>query len=82
MKIKYFCFFKEEINSFFFNFQKNLRKVSEKTRYFNTGYVSYNANIQPNIMQNYWKNMRENHKYFEMSLENFLEFFCFLFNII
>jgi hypothetical protein len=37
-------------------------------------------------MQNYWKNMRENHKYFEMSLEkkiwNFFVFYLILYNSI
>ena len=46
-KTNIFCFFKEEINYFFefyfiFNFFSN---VSEKTRYFNTRFVSYNVNI-------------------------------------
>jgi hypothetical protein len=36
----------------FLNFQNFLRKISKKTRYFNTGSVSYSVNIQPNIMQN------------------------------
>jgi hypothetical protein len=48
-----------------------------KTRYFNTRFVSYSVNIQPNIMQNYWKNMRENKKYFERTHGNFWIFFCF-----
>jgi hypothetical protein len=26
--------------------------ISEKTRYFNTGFLFYSVNIQPNIMQN------------------------------
>jgi hypothetical protein len=26
--------------------------ISEKNRYFNTGFVFYNVNIQPDIMQN------------------------------
>jgi hypothetical protein len=30
-------------------------------------------------MQNYWKNMRENHKYFEMTLEMPFEFFFFIY---
>jgi hypothetical protein len=41
--------------------------VSEKIKYFNTGSVSHNVNIQSDIMQNYWKK-QENHKYFEITL--------------
>jgi hypothetical protein len=29
-----------------------LKKISEKTRYFNTEFVFYSVNIQPDIMQN------------------------------
>jgi hypothetical protein len=53
-----------------------------KTRYFNTRFVSYSVNIQPNIMQNYWKNMRENKKYFERTHGNFWIFFLFLFLLL
>jgi hypothetical protein len=35
---------------------------------YNTELVSYNINIQPNIMQNYWKNMRGANKYFQNTL--------------
>jgi hypothetical protein len=49
-------------------------KFKRKPDIFNTRFVSYNINLQPNIMQNCWKNMRENHKYFEMTLGIFLEF--------
>jgi len=56
-----FCFLKKEINfkrfEIFFNFQKKIRNVLEKTKYFNTGYISYSVNIQPDIMQNWWENM-------------------------
>jgi len=73
------CFFKEKINLKFMNLFWILNlffwNFLEKTKYFNTGSVSYNVNIQPNIMQNYWKNMRENHKYFEITLGNFFYFF-------
>jgi hypothetical protein len=48
----------------------------EKTIYFNIESISYSANIQPDIMHNYLKNMGENKKYFEMTLGNFLDFFC------
>jgi len=49
-----FCFLKGEINlkvEIFLDFQFFLRNVSEKTEYFNTGFVSYNVNIQLDIMQ-------------------------------
>jgi len=52
----------------------------EKTKYFNIVSVSYSVNKQPDIMQNYWKNMRENHKYFEMTIGIFfLNFQFFLY---
>ena len=31
--------------------------ISEKTGYFNTGFVFYSVNIQPDIMQNWKKNI-------------------------
>jgi hypothetical protein len=37
----------------FFNFKFFLIKVSKKTMYFNIESISYNVNIQPDIMQNY-----------------------------
>ena len=43
----FFLFFENVLNFFFFG------KLSEKTRYFNTGFVFYSVNIQPNIMQNW-----------------------------
>jgi hypothetical protein len=63
MKIKHFVFAfskrKLILKDFeiFFNFQKKIRNVLEKTKYFNTGYISYSVNIQPDIMQNWWENM-------------------------
>jgi hypothetical protein len=42
---------------------KKIRKVSKKIGYFNTGFVSYSVNIQLDIIQNSWKNMRRAHKY-------------------
>jgi len=49
--------------------------------YFNTESISYNVNIQPDIMQNYWKNMRENHNILKWPLK-FFGFFLFYFIII
>jgi hypothetical protein len=45
-------FFLEQGNSFesFWDFFWN---ISEKTGYFNIGFVFYNVNIQPDIMQNW-----------------------------
>jgi len=54
----------------------------EKTIYFNIESISYSANIQPDIMHNYLKNMGENKKYFEMTLGNFLDFFLFFLLIL
>jgi hypothetical protein len=44
---KIFFFLEREINLKVLNFFWN---ISEKTRYFNTGFIFYNVNIQPNIM--------------------------------
>jgi hypothetical protein len=44
----FFFFLEREINLKVLNFFWN---ISEKTRYFNTGFIFYNVNIQPNIMQ-------------------------------
>jgi len=38
---------------FFEFFWKVFRNISEKTKYFNTGFVSYSINIQLDIMQNW-----------------------------
>jgi len=59
---KIFFFWKRKLilknfEIFFWIFKKKIRNVSEKTKYFNTGYISYSVNIQPNIMQNWWENM-------------------------
>jgi len=52
----FFCFLREEINlkiySFFWIFKFFLRNVLEKIKYFNTGFIYYNVNIQLNIIQN------------------------------
>jgi hypothetical protein len=45
---KIFFFLEREINLKVLNFFWN---ISEKTRYFNTGFIFYNVNIQPDIMQ-------------------------------
>jgi hypothetical protein len=37
----------------FFLFEIFLKNISEKTGYFNTGFIFYNVNIQPDIMQNW-----------------------------
>jgi hypothetical protein len=63
-----------EMNLFFDFFFKFKRKPN----IFNTGFVSYNISLQPNIMQNCWKNMRENHKYFEMTLGIFLDIYIYI----
>jgi hypothetical protein len=61
MKTKYFLFFvfffflKREINLKVLNFfilKMVFRNISKKIRYFNTRFVSYNINIQPDIIQN------------------------------
>ena len=54
----FFIFLKGAINLKylrFFEFILKLKKknISEKIRYFNTGFVSYSVSIQPNIMQNW-----------------------------
>jgi len=53
-KIFFVSFFLREINlkvlRFFFKFFKN---IWEKTRYFNTEFISYNVKIQSNIKQNW-----------------------------
>ena len=53
----------------------------EKTEYFNIESVYCSVNIKPDIIKNYWKNMRENHKFFEITLGIVLEFF-FVFSIL
>ena len=41
------------------------------------------VNIQPDIMQNHWKNMQENHKYFEMTIGIFKIFnFFYILDIL
>ena len=50
MKIKPFLFLKKEIN---LKVEIFFRTFSEKTEYFNTEFVSYSVNIQPDIMQNW-----------------------------
>jgi hypothetical protein len=58
----FFLFLKREINSKVFEtfFKKNIlnffflkKNISEKTGYFNTRFVFYSVNIQPDIMQNW-----------------------------
>ena len=44
----------------------------------NTKFVFYSVNIQPDIMQNGYKNIRENHKIF---LKGFLNLFSFFFGL-
>jgi hypothetical protein len=54
-------FFNENILGKFLGFgrmhEKKLfflkKNISEKTRYFNTGFLSYSVSIQPNIKQNW-----------------------------
>ena len=42
----FFCYFlKREINLKFLKFFEFFKNISEKTRYFNTGFVSYSVNI-------------------------------------
>jgi len=62
----------------FFDFLLFFLKFKRKANIFNTGFVSYNISLQPNIMQNCWKNMRENHKYFEMTLGIFLDIYIYI----
>jgi hypothetical protein len=61
-KTKHFFVFLRE-NEFkiflmFLNFQKKFKKSFGENGYFNIRFVSYSVNIQPDIMQNYWKNKR------------------------
>jgi len=68
---KYFLYFwKEEINFFLFLFLIFLKKVLEKTRYFNIRFIFYSVSLQPNIMQNHWKNMRGAQNVFKCPLKN------------
>jgi len=59
MKTKYFfLFLKREINLkvfeiFYKKFFEFFWNISEKTGYFNTGFLFYSVNIQPDIMQNW-----------------------------
>jgi hypothetical protein len=59
MKTKCFFFFeKGNCLKSFLKFFENVLKfffwnISEKTGYFNTGFVFYSVNIQPDIMQNW-----------------------------
>ena len=65
---------------YFFSFQKCFDfffNISEKTGYFNTGFVFYNVNIQPDIIQNWLKNNGENHKFFSKDFWNCFENFRF-----
>jgi hypothetical protein len=47
---------------------------SDKTGYFNTEFVFYSVNIQPDIIQIGYKNIWENHIFFK---NNFWKFFGF-----
>jgi hypothetical protein len=69
MKIYFWIFFE-----ILFYFSKFWRKPS----IFNTGSVFYSVSLQPDIIQNSWKNMRGTRKYFKMPLGKF-EFFSSLF---
>ena len=64
-------------------FKKN---ISEKTGYFNTRFVFYSVNIQPDIMKNWQKNIWKKSQFFLNDFWNlFLDFFVFLkeiYNII
>jgi hypothetical protein len=50
----FFFFLKGKINLkvFEFFFFENVWNISEKTGYFNTKFLFYSVNIQPNIIQN------------------------------
>jgi hypothetical protein len=69
MKIYFWIFFE-----ILFYFSKFWRKPG----IFNTGSVFYSVSLQPDIIQNSWKNMRGTRKYFKMPLGKF-EFFSSLF---
>lgn len=47
--------------------------------YFYTGFLTYNVSIQPDIMQGYWKNIWENHKYVK---NTHLNIFVFLIGLV
>jgi len=64
-------FFNE--NLFFFNFL--FLKFRRKTIIFNIRSLSYNVSLQPDIMQNYWKNMWGGPQIFLKWPSEFLEFF-------
>jgi hypothetical protein len=53
--LKVFEIFFENVLKFLFIFLK--KNISEKTGYFNTGFVFYSVNIQPDIMKNWQKNI-------------------------
>jgi len=67
--LKFLSFFKKCFE-FFWN-------ISEKTRYFNTRSVFYSVNIQPDIMQNWYKNFWDNQKILKWFFEFFLDFVLF-----
>jgi hypothetical protein len=83
-----FCFWKEEINlniflECFWNCWIFFKRFRRKPCIFNTRFVFYSVNIQPNIIQNYWKNMQGTHKCFSNTLWKIWFFNIFLiFNII
>jgi len=62
--------------------------ILKKTRYFNIAFVFYNINIKPDIMQNWLKNIWENHNFlkgfYEKKNWKFLVFlyYYFIYNII
>jgi len=64
-------------NTFFYFLKQRffLWNISKKTWYFNTGFVFYSVNIQPDIMQNWYKNIWENHNFFERIFEIFFIYF-------
>jgi len=74
-KIYFLCFWKEELNLFFLIFFKEM--FWRKPGIFNIGSVFYGVSLQPDIMQNIWKNMQGAHKYFKMpfGIWNLISFF-------
>ena len=64
------------------------KNILKKIRYFNIGFVCYNVNIKPDIMQNWLKNIWENHNFlkgfYEKKFWKFLVFlyYYFIYNII
>jgi len=56
-------------------------EISEKKSIFNTGSISYNVSLRPDIRQNYWKTHGRPTNNFKMVIEFVLEFFGLLLDL-